>query len=172
MSVYRWLFQTAKEQSIFINRHMKIDDPADPKRFKEWVEQIRHARRKWDSPRRLTKVLNKIQHELKKSHGDPDAWEAVFRAVEEITGTEKLPPSYVPLRETLLPHLEHLPADMTPPDSFQQVLRAIDEYQRTLEQRQIEADVPHGQQNPEVQELAQLLRGRAVVLICRSLRWR
>jgi hypothetical protein len=165
VSVYRWLFQTAKEQSIFISRHMKIDDPADPKRFKEWVEQVRQARRKWDSPRRLTKVLNKIQHELKKSHDDPDAWEAVFRAVEEITGTEKLPPSYVPLRETLLPHLEHLPADMTPPDSFQQVLRAIDEYHRTLEQRQIETDVPHGQQNPEVQELSELLRGRAVVLI-------
>ena len=165
VSVYRWLFQTAKEQSIFINRHMKIDDPADPKRFKEWVDQIKHARRKWDSPRRLTKVLNKIQHELKKTHDDPDAWEAVFRAVEELTVTEKLPPSYVPLRETLLPHLEHLPADLTPPDSFQQVLRTIDDYHRTLEQRQVETESPQGQQNPQVQELAQLLHGRAVVLI-------
>ncbi len=165
VSVYRWLFQTAKEQSIFISRHMKIDDPADPKKFKEWVEQIKHARRKWDSPRRLTKVLNKIQHELKKTHDDSDAWEAVFRAVEEITGTEKIPPSYVPLRETLLPHLDHLPADLTPPDSFQQVLRAIDDYHRTLEQRQVETEAPQGQQNPEVQEVARLLKGRAVVLI-------
>ena len=165
VSVYRWLFQTAKEQSIFISRHMKIDDPADPKKFKEWVEQIKQARRKWDSPRRLNKVLNKIQHELKKSHDDPDAWEAVFRAVEEITGTEKLPPSYVPLRETLLPHLEHLPADLTPPDSFQQVLRTIDDYHRTLEQRQVESEAPQGQQNPEVLEVARLLHGRAVVLI-------
>ncbi len=165
VSVYRWLFQTAKEQSIFISRHMKIDDPADPKRFKEWVEQIKQARRKWDSPRRLTKILNKIQHELKKSHDDPDAWEAVFRAVEEITVTEKLPPSYVPLRETLLPHLEHLPADMTPPDSFQQVLRTIDDYHRTMELRQIETEAPQGQQNPQVQELARLLHGRSVVLI-------
>ncbi len=165
VSVYRWLFQTAKEQSIFISRHMKIDDPADPKKFKEWVEQIKHARRKWDSPRRLTKVLNKIQHELKKTHDDSDAWDAVFRAVEEITGTEKLPPSYVPLRETLLPHLDHLPADLTPPDSFQQVLRAIDDYHRTLEQRQGEAEAPQGQQNPEVQEVARLLHGKAVVLI-------
>ena len=165
VSVYRWLFQTAKEQSIFISRHMKIDDPADPKRFKEWVEQIKLARRKWDSPRRLTKALNKIQHELKKTPDDPDAWEAVFRAVEEITVTEKLPPSHVPLRETLLPYLEHLPVDLTPPDSFQQVLRSIDEYQRTLEQRQAETEVPQGQQNPEVQEVARLLHGRAVVLI-------
>ncbi len=163
--VYRWLYQTAKEQSIFISRHMKIDDPADPAKIPDVVEQIKLARVKWDSPRRRGKLLHKIQHELKKSLDDPDAWEAVFRGVEEFTGVEKLPPSHVQLREILLPYLEHLPADLTPPDSFQQVLRSIDDYQRTLEQRQVEVDAPHGQQNPDVQEVAQLLRGRVVVLI-------
>ncbi len=165
VSVYRWLFQTAKEQSIFINRHMKIDDPADPTKFPEWVEQIKASRRKLDAPRRLAKLFHKIQHELKLSLVDPDAWEAVFRGVEELTGTEKLAPSHVQLRETLMPHLDHLPVDLTPPECFQQVLRAIDDYIRTQEERQAESEAPQGQQNPEVREVAQLLHGRAVVLI-------
>lgn len=165
VSVYRWLFQTAKEQSIFINRHMKIDDPADPSKFPEWVEQIKAARRKLDGPRRQSKLFHKIQHELKLSLADPDAWEAVFRGVEELIGTEKLAPSHVQLRETLMPHLDRLPVELTPPECFQQVLRAIDDYTRTLEQRQADAETPLGQQNPEVRELAQMLNGRAVVLI-------
>ena len=165
VNVYRWLFQTAKEQSIFINRHMKIDDPADPTKFPEWVEQIKAARRKLDAPRRLAKVFHKIQRELERSLADPDAWDAVFRGVEELTGTEKLPPSHVQLRETLMPHLDHLPVDLTPPECFQQVLRAIDDFVRTQEQRQAESEAPQGQQNPEVREVAQLLKGRAVVLI-------
>lgn len=165
VSVYRWLFQTAKEQSIFINRHMKIDDPADPARFPEWVEQIKAVRRKLDAPRRLAKLFHKIEHELKLSVVDPDAWDAVFRGIEDLIGTEKLAPSHIQLRETLMPHLDHLPVDLTPPECVQQVLRAIDDYVCTLEQRQADVETPQGQQNPEVEELAQWLQGRAVVLI-------
>ncbi|HHN77305.1 MAG TPA: hypothetical protein ENK11_01345 [Phycisphaerales bacterium] len=69
-----WLREHTYYREIFVPRYMKIDDPADPSRAEELIEEIRAlaetiARRK-EEARRVVEILNKIRYHAKKTDAE------------------------------------------------------------------------------------------------------
>lgn len=169
MQVYNWLKATASEQQIFIQRYMRASDPADPSKWEDLAARIEDidsamqgARHK-DKHRR--KLMNKIRHKLTLIADDPEGaeahWEILVSTVDELV-SDGLPPSNRELRELLVPVIEELPPLSEIPQGFELVLREIDRFLATAPASEAPSSV---QPSSEVQQVAELLRGKSMVLI-------
>jgi hypothetical protein len=90
-----------------------------------------------------------------------DHWRAVAATVDELV-TDGLPTSNRELREVLLPVIETLPELTEFPQGFQAVLREVDRFMATCPPPE---SLVVSQPAPQVLEVAQLLRGKSMVLI-------
>lgn len=173
LRVFHWLKQTAAERQIMIRRHMRRDDSADPIGWSDLLERIeqvdagleeaRHRRKRHQS------LLSKMRYHLKLIHGDPYAdhlhdWHKLVEAVDELVGLG-VPPSNREIRDILLSDVDAIPESIDLPPNVGLVLREID---RFLSSRMGDTEVADGVEavaSDEVRQAADLLRGRAVVLI-------
>jgi hypothetical protein len=167
--IFRWLKATATETQIFIHRFMRLDDPADPKRWPalfgriESVEAVVQEARRRRGQRK--KLLGKVRHKTTLILNDPagaaDEWKLLIGTVCELL-SGGLPPSNRELRELLIPVIEFLPEQDGAPPEFESVLREIDRYMATCPPPETTAVV---RSTPEVVEVANRLQGRSLVLI-------
>ncbi len=167
--VYDWLRGVAAREQIYIRRHMRLDDPADPSQLPKIEERIEALDARFQSVRQRSRKkknrLNQLRYHAKliadKTGGEHD-WKKLASAIDEMIG-EGVPASSVDIREVLLPILDDMPDPETLPPSFGLVLREIDRYQaaRPSPQESLIDDVP----SPEVAAASRLLTGKAVVLI-------
>lgn len=160
------------ERQEFITRFMRADDQANPAnwpgirdRIGRLREELREGR---ERSRRQAKLFGKLRHRTGRvaaaPPGEHEDWSRLVEVVDELVGGG-LPPSNLELRECLLPVLENLPESLSLPEGFQRVLRELDRY---LASRPAEVAEPSAAADPpsdEVRRAAELLRGRAVVLI-------
>jgi hypothetical protein len=170
--LFRWLGDAAAARGIWLSRHMRLTDPADPTAWAAIRDRIRQAeggiQDLKDRDRKRVKLLNKIRYHRKRIDDDPAVdhasdWETILRTADELV-EGGLPPSNVELRELLLPILDAVPAGLDRPKGFQLVAREIDRFRAESADRTdegLEDEAP----TPEVRRAADLLRGRAVVLI-------
>jgi hypothetical protein len=167
--VFRWLKTTAAQSQIFIQRYMRLDDPADPARCPEILARLEELQSRVQEARRRgnqrKKLLGKVRHKASLIQNDPagaqDHWRILVQTVDELI-TGGLPHSNRELRDLLLPVLDQLPDLDDSPPSFELVLREMDRYMATCAPPE---STPLARVSPEVIETQELLRGRSLVLI-------
>lgn len=168
---FRWLRLRTEEDQVYIQRHMRLNDPADPERAGELEARLHEARDAWDASRRAIeqrdRLLNRVRYharllrEHRGEEGDRD-WQRLYDSILELLAGG-LPPSNVALREALLPIAEDMPETLGTDPRFQRVLHELDRY---LASRELEPSPPVGERlDEEVSRARALLRGRVVVLI-------
>ena len=102
---YNWLRGVAAREQIYIHRHMRMDDPADPARLAEFEEPLEALDTKLQEVRQRTKRrkshLNRLRYHsqlIGKGTGGEYDWWKVAVAIDEMVG-EGVPPSSVEIRE-------------------------------------------------------------------------
>jgi hypothetical protein len=171
LKMFFWLRRTAAERQILIRRYMRGDDQANPAHWPDLMERIKKfdatLQQSRDRERRHKKLIGKVRYHAERIRNHAEAertadWEKVIEVVDELVG-DGVPPSNRDIRDLLLSVLDHLPESVEETKNFQLVLREID---RFLSQRTSSVDSEVEEQpSEEVRRAANLLRGRAVVLI-------
>lgn len=168
--LYNWLRTTAAEFHIFIRRHMRLDDPADPARCADLRGRIKAQTDRLDEGRKRVKqrkkLLGKIKHKASLLAASPsdaaEHWKILADTVDELVAGG-LPPSNVELRNLLLPIIEDVPDPAGTPRGFQLALREIDRFLALTSVAETGPAV--AEPSPTVRDAAQLLAGRSLVLI-------
>jgi len=171
IQAFQWLKTVAAERKIFIERHITIDDPADPRDWPSILDRIRVLMERVEfgvaQMRKRRKLLNKIKYLLEQTQGtDPDQqsvhWRTIANTVHELV-EDGLPPSSKTLRELLLPHIDAAP-DL--PDMSKGFALAVREMKRAqnggVTDKQAHRD---NSESSDIRRAARLLRGRKLVLI-------
>ena len=154
-------------EQIFISRFMRLDDPADPTRWNDLQERIGQLDSEIEEIRQRdkqrVKLLKKAQYHARiigDGKGTEADWKKVIEAVDMLV-TEGMPPSNTDLRDMLVPIVDEIP-EVDIPDGFQRVLGEVDRYLAT--------QMPPAQQivretSAEVQKVADLYKGKTMVII-------
>lgn len=166
---FNWLRTTTSEQQVFVQRHMRVTDPADPMNYSDLLNRIEALDASIEETRRRgkqrKKLLGKIRHKVSLILDNPqdaeDHWRILIDSVDTLV-TDGLPPSNRELRELLVPAIELLPEDTEIPETVVLVLREIDRYLASCPPPEKPA-IP--QSTPEVQAVARLLKNKSMVLI-------
>lgn len=168
VEAYWWLRDSAAKAGIFIERYMRVEDPADPVCWKVLLERINdlgeRVKHRAAAIRKRRKLFEKLRYQLEQSvSGDDDhLWESVARTLDELM-QDGVPPSNLEVRELLLPHLDVIPQVVSPPKGFELVLRDAKRFQESLVEDPPEEDTTES--IPIIEAAAEMLRGRAAVLI-------
>jgi hypothetical protein len=176
LGAYRWLSRQCETLRIFVTRHMKVDDPADPR---EWaglaariaaVEERRSALS--DRTRQVNKILGKIRYEAQRLADAPPVEVEqrvvkIARAADELVAAG-IAPSERRLRDLLLPVFEILEESAdSPSEGFRLVMREMDRYLASRGRgREVGSpqDMKPGD-SPEVARVRKWLGGREIVLV-------
>ncbi|HXG11459.1 MAG TPA: hypothetical protein VNK04_17020 [Gemmataceae bacterium] len=168
--VFNWLRITANENQVFIPRHMRTDDPADPTRWADLLARIdavdARLREIQKKTRVRKKLFGKLRHKVSLVESEPENaienWRALAATVDELISSG-VPPSNTQIRELLLPVIEEMPELGDLPRGFQLVLREIDRFLAACPTP--ESPTVIEEPAPVVREAARLLEGRSIVLI-------
>lgn len=168
MQVYNWLKSTAYENQLYIQHHMRLDDPANPTKWAELSSRIEdldsRLQEERDRVKERKRLLGKVRHKVSLIGKDQDNlidnWRIIAAMMDELI-TGGLPASNRELRE-LVPVIDDMPDFPEAPIGFQMVLREIDRFLATCPPPDT-APVP--QQSAQVRSVAQLLAGKSVVLV-------
>lgn len=169
---FGWLRDATYEQHEFVERHMRLDDPADPDAWADRAYRVHqlqgqfaarreHARQLEDAWKRLRWHTKQVA-QLGQEHSRDD-WKRVFATVDDLI-EHGVKASDVNLRTALLPILEQRPLDVPTSRGWQMALDEIDRY---LAGQERDAPQPSIAKEPleHVRKAAELLRGARVVLI-------
>jgi hypothetical protein len=165
LAVYERVREIAARHRIYLKRHMRADDLADPSRWPDLRARIEALTGGGPQGRRHRSRIVRIRHHLeviREGHGTDQDWQEVIGAVDEMVG-DGVPPSHREVRDLLLPVIDDLPDRGDLPPGFRLVLREIDRSLATTATNP-EATSAH-EPTAEVKESARLLKGRSVVLI-------
>ena len=175
--VFRWLKEQTSERGVFLRRHMRLDDAADPNDFDELLDRVDALQAKLSSMHKQRKqrdnLFGKVAYALKKLAGEGGgpgplpAEHAQVAAIDKaVTGllADGLPASDKRLREMLVPVVGRLPEQVGP--ELSRVLAEIDQH---LDRQHAEAEEQAGDHDDREDELLararELTRGRRAVLI-------
>lgn len=172
--IFSWLRMLTDEYRVFIPRFMRVDDPADLTALASLADRAADLSRRLEEIRKRSKLrkklFGKLRHKVSVLRNDSDGlrtdeWRILISTVDQLV-QDGVPPSNVQLREQLLQVLDNLPEGQDLPPSFQRVLHEIDRYLASRPTESFEQDPTLLEESsPEVREVAELLRGQAVVLI-------
>ena len=162
--------EEARQSQIYINRYLKREDRVSADRWPDLLSRIavlkEHLSEARGKARTRDKGLTNLKYKLRKMGEDPGQaapeWPRVLELLEEVVAAG-VPPSNADIRELLLPVLETLPEDQEPGPNAERVFAAVNAYLATRPAPLIEAGAEEPSQ--EVRAVADLLRGREVVLI-------
>ena len=171
-TLFGWLREVTETEQVHVSQYMKITQAAAPHRAADLAYRLRALRDEARLPDADTASAappfsqqSALRYHLDCALGKPwnEAyhWDRTVSLIAEALD-DGVPPSNTTLRELLLPALPDLPEEL--PESIRPVLDEIDRYlDRKAQQEQPE--VTPARQSADVQRLADLLRGRAVVLV-------
>lgn len=167
--VFSWLRATASERQVFIQRYMRIGDPADPDQWADLDSRIEaldsEVQRIRQRNKKRKKLMGKVRHKASLIVNDPKGaqgeWATLIATVEELLN-DGLPVSNRELRESLVPIIDSLPEGADVPPGFQSVLQEIDRFMATYPPPETRAVSPPTQ---EVQAVARLLSNKSLVMI-------
>jgi transposase-like protein len=171
IAFFRWLRQFANIQQIFIQRHMRESDPADPAAWTDMQERIAQLDEKRQTARnvekRRKKLLGKVRYHAGKvskaeGEGDENDWARIAESVDALI-EDGLAPSNKDLRNCLMPIVDDLPDLAQDTPNFSLVLREIDRYQACAPA--VGGGPPERLPGPELEEARSLLAGKTLVII-------
>ncbi len=170
VQLYAHIRTVARQRQVFIAKYLKREDRAAPESWPDVLRRIAELadqfRKSGERDRARTKAVNNLRYKLTRlresSEATPEEWSRVFELIDSVISAG-LPPSNAELRDLLLPVIEEVPDNPPPPPGVQLVLREIDRYLDSLP----DAEPPPRSQHlsHEVEEVAELLEGREIVLI-------
>jgi hypothetical protein len=165
LAVYRIIREAAARHRIYVRRHMRADDLADPAGWPGLLSRIEAIAASGQQSRQQKERIDRIRGHLesiRQGAGTDDDWRAIVQVVDEAV-SDGIPPSNRDFRDLLLPVIDDLPDRDDLPQGFRLVLREID---RFLATRTPSPTAAPGYVPPaEVKEAARLLDGRSVILI-------
>lgn len=173
---FLWLKKQTRERSIYVARHMRMDDPAHPDDWepvKARLEELDARRSQRHTMRRSRQILlNKAKyHAGRIAHANGEVqledWKKLAAALEEMVGGG-IPPSDSDMREVLLPVLETMPSEdeIEVGPGMRQVLVEADRYLSMAAARESAGESAAPREKPaHIREAAELLRGRTIMLI-------
>ena len=104
-AIFTWLRQQAAELQVFVPRYMTLDDPADPTRWNDLQDRIRHLDSEIDAirnrQRQRVDLLTTAQYHarnIREGKGSAKDWREVVDLVDSLV-TEGLPASNTDLRK-------------------------------------------------------------------------
>ena len=172
VAMYNRLRDEGFTRQIFIDRFMKLADPADPRklpevrrRMEEVISRIGSVSAEGRSRERRAKTIGYHARLIRQGTGGEDEyhWRKIAEAADQAV-TEGVPPSSPEIREILLPIFDLMPELDGLPRGFDLVYREIDRYLAALPVD--DCDEPQQRQpTPEVRAVAEALRGKIVVFI-------
>lgn len=166
--MFHWLRHTAAEQQVYLQRFMRLDDPADPAGWRDLQERIANLDSEIEEVRKQEKqrikLLGKGKYHarlLREGKGSADDWNKVVGVVESLVN-DGIPPSNTDIRDMLVSIIDEMPDDLEIPPGLQRVLTEIDRYLagQMLPVQEIPREV-----SSEVQEVAKLLAGKTIVIV-------
>jgi hypothetical protein len=165
LTVYRIIREAAARHRIYVRRHMRADDLADPAGWPGLLSRVEAIAASGQQSRQQKERIDRIRELLetiRRGAGSDEDWRTIVHIVDEAVG-EGIPPSNRDFRDLLLPVIDDLPDRDDLPQGFRLVLREID---RFLATRTPLPKAASGYAPPaEVKEAARLVDGRSVVLI-------
>lgn len=167
--IFAWLKDFTFEERIYLDRFMRLSDPADPQNWSDLHDRIERLRDEMDESgaksARRSKLLNRARYHLRKlDEGELDDWRKVMMSVDELVA-DGVPPSDLELRELLLPILDEIPEEITLGPGASQAVREVDRYLASREAARDAAPSPPREPTEDVQRVAELLEGKTIVLI-------
>ncbi|MCY3001347.1 MAG: hypothetical protein NTV21_06045 [Planctomycetota bacterium] len=177
---FHWLQERTSTLRVYVQRHMRLDDPADPttwdargRRFAAFEDNLRRARERRDAElqlrRRLEYHAKRIRNTLRASGAEElclDDWRRVFATVDELLelGVRASDPG---LREVLAPLVEARPLEPEAPSSWERVVDEIDRALALKEQDDPAASAtrPARERTPAMERVRSWLAGKRVVII-------
>lgn len=173
LDLFWWLRDQTYEHQVYIDRHMKLEDPADPTDWYDLESRLNALsdRRESEEHREQARarILNRIRYHITRV-GQPDAdetahdWRTILRAVTEWVQL-RFYPSDPELCELVVPVFDDLPESIELTSEVEQVLRFVDRLASEREMDSAGAPTLAAVIPPEVREAANLLRGKVVILI-------
>lgn len=178
MDLFIWLRERTSAERIFVERHMKVEDPADPANWRDLSARLAGFERAWEASRLDERALRDLRHKaayhahrLREAlpHGEPHDRHALLAAIDGLLA-RGVAPSAREIADLLVPIL---PSLLTLPDAeaspgARQSIAAADRLARSgaLEETDDPSDDDATRErSPEAIAAAQLLRGRTVVFI-------
>ena len=171
--IFGLLDKVTVSRRVYIKRHMRRSDPADPRDMPALLEAVAameaaagEAEMAEKEKKRLRK---KIDWELKHAARASDAeviehWTKAIACVEDLL-KQGVPADSPEWRSLIGPHLEDLPAALEEiPAGFQSVLRAIDAWEASREPAAVEAAVEDAE-TEDVRRVREALAGSCLVVI-------
>jgi hypothetical protein len=175
LAAYRWVAHQCDVLRVYVARHMRVDDPADPRDWADLKARIadfenrRSART--EGVRARNKHFGKIRYEAQRLLEATPAEleqrvEKIAAAADELIASG-VKPSDVRLRELLLPVFDLLEETKeSSREGFQLVMREMDRFLASREPSSAETAVEaEDSASPEVARVREWLRGRELVVV-------
>lgn len=172
-AAFDWLRARVFEDQIYIDRHMRLDDPADPSAWPDRRDAAARVRAEIGSARAAEKeernLIGRLGY-IAKRWGDYDGAEVAVQAQKFADAVDQLVaiglrPSDPRIREPLLTLIDNLPDGLDVSGPFSEALRFADEH---IARREAEGQAPpteEGEPIAEVRDARELLRGKVAVLV-------
>ena len=165
LELFGWVHYTAAEHDIYIHRHMRIDDPADPNSWPGICDRIAALDERRQQAKRRLRRINRVDYHVQRilsDGGTAHDWMRIIDTTEEMLADGTFP-SNRNLRKVLLPVIDQIPEECELPTGFHSVLREIDRFlaSRPDDSSIRTAEVP----TAEVQRAADLLQGKSIAVI-------
>jgi hypothetical protein len=168
-SIYEWLRRTATENGIFIERHLRADDPADPNNsadIRNRIQAVREACRKSLNRRRQrTDRVKRLRYHTKRlvsGRGTDHDWQTVAQVADQLVG-DGVPPSNREIRDAVLPLIDIAPGSDGFPLAFRLVLREAQKYRAEQEVQLPSQD--EVTPTDEVRAVRKVMEGTSLVII-------
>jgi hypothetical protein len=175
---FMWLRRTAEAQHIFVDRFMRLDDPADPLRAGQLREELKalgaEIERLSSDSKQSKKALNKIKYHAQRISDGGEASEAAeWRSLQ--TGVAALPGldtrSREQLEEMLAPVAElveenGVPCEVELEEAFRVLLDGIHQKRKRRAEKDAEREAQSGPRySADVLSVRGVLAGKRLVLI-------
>ena len=168
-SMFEWLRRAAAEKNIFIERHLRVDDPADPHSSAAIRSRIQVAqeacRNSLDRQRQRADWLKRLHFHTKRvacGNGTDHDWQTIAQVADELV-EDGVPPSNRDIRDAVLPIVDIAPSSDGFPLAFRLVLREAAKYGAKQD-----ANPPCPNEallTAEVQAVREFLEGTSLVMI-------
>lgn len=172
-TAFSWLKVRTREDNVYIERYMRLQDPADPEDWEDLSERLSERMRAYERTRQSHKqrsdLLNKAKYHGRKLAEDrstdpDDDWTKLIDSLDQLMEMG-LRPSNTDVREIILPVMDSIPESMELPDPVAEILREADRYLATREQQSPQTTQAPVERTEEMARAVDLVRDRVLVLV-------
>ncbi len=170
LAVFVWLKEQAERLGIYIDRHMKADNLADPTQWPSLLNRLHSfrdaAQRRIEQDEQKGRLVGDLDGLVSRiddadDNGGAALWNEIGLLLDELVDLG-VPPSSVEIRDLLLPHIDDAP-ELADRPGYALVVREINRFLASSDETPPE-EAPSAP-IPQLAAAAELLQGRSLLLI-------